>query len=44
MNRAPARLAHPVAQTGWCGADRKVHLVNDGLVTIPLLIVGIQLL
>ena len=43
MNRAPARLAHLVVRTGQFGADMKVQLVNDGLVTIPLRIVpGIQ--
>jgi len=31
-----ARAAHPVVQTGRFGADMKVHLVNDGPVTIPL--------
>jgi D-tyrosyl-tRNA(Tyr) deacylase len=31
-----ARLAHPLVQTGEFGADMKVHLVNDGPVTIPL--------
>ena len=33
---ARAKLAHPVVQTGKFGADMKVHLVNDGPVTIPL--------
>jgi D-tyrosyl-tRNA(Tyr) deacylase len=33
---ARAREAHPVVQTGQFGADMKVHLVNDGPVTIPL--------
>jgi D-tyrosyl-tRNA(Tyr) deacylase len=33
---AQARLAHPIVQTGQFGADMKVHLVNDGPVTIPL--------
>jgi D-tyrosyl-tRNA(Tyr) deacylase len=33
---AMAREAHPVVQTGQFGADMKVHLVNDGPVTIPL--------
>ena len=33
---ARARLAHPVVQTGQFAADMKVHLVNDGPVTIPL--------
>jgi D-aminoacyl-tRNA deacylase len=31
-----ARAAHPVVQTGQFAADMKVHLVNDGPVTIPL--------
>ena len=31
-----ARMAHPVVATGEFGADMKVHLVNDGPVTIPL--------
>lgn len=31
-----ARAAHPVVQTGRFGADMRVHLVNDGPVTIPL--------
>lgn len=31
-----ARRLHPVVQTGQFGADMKVHLVNDGPVTIPL--------
>ncbi len=34
-----AREAHPVLQTGQFGADMKVHLVNDGPVTIPLRLV-----
>ncbi|WP_342129621.1 D-aminoacyl-tRNA deacylase [Hydrogenophaga sp. OTU3427] len=33
---AQARLAHPVVQTGRFAADMKVHLVNDGPITIPL--------
>ena len=33
---AQARVAHPLVQTGQFGADMKVHLVNDGPVTIPL--------
>ena len=33
---AQARLAHPIVETGQFGADMKVHLVNDGPVTIPL--------
>jgi D-tyrosyl-tRNA(Tyr) deacylase len=31
-----ARAAHALVQTGEFGADMKVHLVNDGPVTIPL--------
>ncbi|MBC5764897.1 D-aminoacyl-tRNA deacylase [Ramlibacter albus] len=31
-----ARATHPVVQTGEFAADMKVHLVNDGPVTIPL--------
>jgi len=33
---AQARAAHPVVQTGEFAADMKVHLINDGPVTIPL--------
>jgi len=33
---AQARAAHPQVQTGEFAADMKVHLVNDGPVTIPL--------
>ncbi len=33
---AQATAAHPLVQTGQFGADMKVHLVNDGPVTIPL--------
>ncbi|MCW5654181.1 D-aminoacyl-tRNA deacylase [Hydrogenophaga sp.] len=33
---AAARQAHPVVASGRFGADMKVHLVNDGPVTIPL--------
>ena len=33
---AQARAAHAPVQTGEFGADMKVHLVNDGPVTIPL--------
>ena len=33
---AQARLAHAIVQTGQFAADMKVHLVNDGPVTIPL--------
>jgi D-tyrosyl-tRNA(Tyr) deacylase len=39
---AKARLAHPLVQTGQFGADMKVHLVNDGPVTIPLRILPVQ--
>ena len=31
-----ARLAHPVVQSGFFGADMQVHLINDGPVTIPI--------
>lgn len=31
-----ARALHPEVQTGQFAADMKVHLVNDGPVTIPL--------
>ena len=33
---AQARAAHPEVATGIFAADMKVHLVNDGPVTIPL--------
>ena len=33
---ARARELHPEVQTGRFAADMKVHLVNDGPVTIPL--------
>jgi D-tyrosyl-tRNA(Tyr) deacylase len=33
---ARARTAHPLVQTGEFGAAMQVHLVNDGPVTIPL--------
>ena len=33
---AQARLAHAIVQTGQFGAEMKVHLVNDGPVTIPM--------
>jgi D-tyrosyl-tRNA(Tyr) deacylase len=33
---AQAKRSHPIVQTGQFGADMKVHLVNDGPVTIPL--------
>ena len=35
-----ATRLHPVVQTGQFGADMKVHLVNDGPVTIQLQVVG----
>ncbi len=38
---AQARAVHPVVQTGRFGADMKVHLVNDGPVTIPLRITAL---
>jgi D-tyrosyl-tRNA(Tyr) deacylase len=31
-----ARALHPIVATGQFGADMKVHLVNDGPVTIPI--------
>jgi D-tyrosyl-tRNA(Tyr) deacylase len=31
-----ARALHPVVESGRFGADMKVHLVNDGPVTIPM--------
>ena len=31
-----AREAHPIVQTGQFAADMKVHLINDGPVTIPI--------
>jgi D-tyrosyl-tRNA(Tyr) deacylase len=39
-----ARLAHPTVETGQFGADMKVHLVNDGPVTIPLRVSAAALL
>lgn len=33
---AQARRAHPMVQTGNFAADMKIHMVNDGPVTIPL--------
>jgi D-aminoacyl-tRNA deacylase len=33
---AAARARHPMVQTGEFGADMKVHLINDGPVTIPM--------
>jgi D-tyrosyl-tRNA(Tyr) deacylase len=35
-----AKAQHPLVQTGIFGADMKVHLVNDGPVTIPITIIG----
>ena len=35
-----ARAAHPEVATGRFGADMKVHLTNDGPVTIPLRMVA----
>jgi D-tyrosyl-tRNA(Tyr) deacylase len=37
---AQAKVQHPNVQTGVFGADMKVHLVNDGPVTIPITIIG----
>jgi D-aminoacyl-tRNA deacylase len=39
---AQARAAHPLVQTGEFGADMKVHLVNDGPVTVPLRVAPAQ--
>jgi D-tyrosyl-tRNA(Tyr) deacylase len=33
---ATARAQHPIVQCGEFGADMKVHLLNDGPVTIPM--------
>ena len=33
---AQAKALHPVVHTGVFGADMKLHLVNDGPVTIPM--------
>ena len=33
---AQARAQHPVVQTGRFATEMKVHLVNDGPITIPL--------
>jgi len=33
-----ARAAHPIVQTGEFAAHMEVHLVNDGPVTIPLIV------
>ena len=35
-----AKARHTNVQTGIFGADMKVHLVNDGPVTIPITIIG----
>ena len=35
---ATARAAHPVVASGEFGADMQVHLVNDGPVTIPIVL------
>ena len=37
---AQAKAQHARVQTGIFGADMKVHLVNDGPVTIPSTIIG----
>jgi D-tyrosyl-tRNA(Tyr) deacylase len=37
---AQAKVQHRYVQTGIFGADMKVHLVNDGPVTIPITIIG----
>ena len=37
---AQAKVQHPKVETGVFGADMKVHLVNDGPVTIPITIIG----
>ena len=37
---AQAKAQHQLVQTGIFGADMKVHLVNDGPVTIPITIIG----
>ena len=37
---AQAKVQHPTVETGVFGADMKVHLVNDGPVTIPITIIG----
>ena len=37
-----ARAAHPIVQTGQFAADMKVHLVNDGPITIPLRVAGVM--
>ena len=37
---AQAKARHAQVQTGIFGADMKVHLINDGPVTIPITIIG----
>jgi D-tyrosyl-tRNA(Tyr) deacylase len=37
---AQAKAQHAQVETGIFGADMKVHLVNDGPVTIPITIIG----
>jgi len=37
---AEARKHHPLVETGEFAADMKVHLVNDGPVTIPMHVTG----
>jgi D-tyrosyl-tRNA(Tyr) deacylase len=37
-----ARVLHSVVQTGVFGADMQVELVNDGPVTIPLRVIGVD--
>ena len=37
---AQAKAQHSQVETGIFGADMKVHLVNDGPVTIPITIIG----
>ena len=37
---AQAKVQHPTVETGVFGADMRVHLVNDGPVTIPITIIG----
>ena len=36
---AQAQRVHPVVATGRFGADMKLHLINDGPVTIPMRVV-----
>jgi D-tyrosyl-tRNA(Tyr) deacylase len=37
---ALARAQHPLVQTGRFATEMKVHLVNDGPITIPLRMVA----